>query len=751
MANKTALLKSYYDENATDEEKLHMLGENTGNLVFWNALIRLFNPTIISYSESAKLKDFDRVIITDLIWIRENVDFDYLERLVDTYDIPFIPMSIGLQSPTFNPDFKLSENTVRLLKKLEKRATLGVRGYYTASILKKYGITNFSVIGCPSMYYWNNPNLKINEAEKPKKASCNFRSFYGKLSRIEKHFLTYCANKKMQFVEQTKHDLKLEHTSDVKYFNYVNKWLTESKQIFYDFKSWSKGLKDIDFSIGGRFHGNVIALQNGIKSLFLTVDSRTKEMTDFFRLPAITMSRFDATKSLDYYFSLADYSKFNAIYPALFKNFVKFAENNGLVFDKHATPLNFVPKKINKPERDIKPLSKLEEIVYDPSNIITIKTKKKENRISYEINVQGQWERCFFFDSEYFIEYDQNIENCPDSVAIIPILSTLLPVSWVEDATIIVDDIDEDFYESIEQIKENYRFMIPEMDFKGKIIAHKITKNNVNYMFNKTLCLYSGGVDATTTLLRNINYKPAIMTIWGTDIYLNNVDAWNKVKEENEITARQFGIPFTYLKSSFRRLLNESFLTETYAKRVNGSWWHEFQHGINLICLVAPYAYLNNYCNIKIASSFSAKDYEKFTCASLPYIDENVSFCGCNVYHDGFYLSRMDKIRYILRYAQKYNKKFKLRVCWQEITGENCCVCEKCARTLFSIIANGANPSNFGFNITKEIEEELIKKLKNGIFRKSVFWVEIKEFAIKNKEKIKDNVLAMALIEKSKF
>lgn len=744
---KTAILRSYVIENASNEEKMSTLGLNTGNLVFWEAIDRLFKPDIVSYSDSERLKDYDNVIITDLIWIRENSNYDYLEKLVDTYNIPFIPISVGLQSPNFNPNFKLSDNLVRLLKKLEKRATLGVRGYYTAEILTKYGITNFSVIGCPSMYYWNNPNLKISESQAPKTFSSNFKTFYSPLTRIEKHFLSYCADKNMQFVEQTKHKLTLEQTKDPKYFEYVNGWLEKNKVIYYDYDSWCNGLKNIDFSIGGRFHGNVIALQNNIKALFLTSDSRTEEMTDLFQLPVLHMSKFDRKKPIEYYFKLADYTKFNAKYPLLYKNFVEFVNKNGLVFDKNATPIEFKPKKENKSELKFDIIKSLEPIDYQQNNMISIKLIKTKNRITYSLNVNRNLEKYFFLDKEFFVEFEQNIEDCPDSVAIIPALSVILPISWVENATVIVDDIDEDYYESIEDVKENYAFMMPNILFSGKIIAKKITKNNINQINHKVLCLYSGGVDATFTLLHNIQYKPTILTIWGTDMLLKDVEAWNLVKNENEQTSKTFNIPFSTLKSSFREIVNEPLLTQKYGEIINDNWWHAFEHGLALLGLVAPYAYLNNFSDIKIASSYSSKDYEKHVCASLPQIDENVKYFGATIYHDGFYKTRIDKIKSIIKYHKKHNINFKLRVCWIHVTGENCCICEKCARTIFSIIALQANPNDYGFHITPELENKLINNILLKKMGNTIHWEYIRNLIKHNKENFKNNKLAMAIID----
>ena len=218
---------------------------------------------------------------------------------------------------------------------MQERATLGVRGEYTASILKKYGIYNTNIVGCPSLYWFNDERFQVQKSSTIKnneKVLCNFRTFYGTLSKIEKHFLSYCANRNYTFVEQTSLPFSFDLVHDQAYYNYVSKWLNNHTVIYFDTESWRKGIEGFKFSFGGRFHGNIIALWSQIPALFMTVDSRTKEMTDFFHLPSINMSDFDEQKPIQYYYDLADYTEFNKSYGEKFRNFKTFITENGVSF-----------------------------------------------------------------------------------------------------------------------------------------------------------------------------------------------------------------------------------------------------------------------------------------------------------------------------------------------------------------------------------------------------------------------------------
>lgn len=144
----------------------------------------------------------------------------------------------------------------------------------------------------------------------------------------------------MVFIEQTGR-FAAWNVKDKEYFQFVNGWMEKKAVVPFDRSEWDRALQNVDFSFGARFHGNVMALWNNIKALFMITDSRTKEMIEFFRLPSIELNAFDKDKPIEYYYELADYSKFNKAYHILYKNFCGFVKKNGLVFSEKALRLKF--------------------------------------------------------------------------------------------------------------------------------------------------------------------------------------------------------------------------------------------------------------------------------------------------------------------------------------------------------------------------------------------------------------------------
>lgn len=376
-----------------------------------------------------------------------------------------------------------------------------------------------------------------------------------------------------------------------------------------------------------------------------------------------------------------------------------------------------------------------------------ISIERNAGKVLYKYTVEGEWRKVFRAEREYFVEYSMDVSNVPKSILVIPFLANILPIAWVYDAEIKIGEVDKEFIECIDEIKRAYVDMFPKVEFKGKILVKKIEKNERISGENKSLLFFSGGVDATSSLINTYKEKPMLCTLWGSDIFFQDVEGWNSVKKQVEEVAENFCLPYSFVKTSFRTILNYDVLNEEIARPNRENWWHGFQHGIGIIAHAAPIAYLRGINRVYIASSVSIKSAEDFVCASSPAIDNNVRFCGTTVLHEGIENSRGDKIRKICKFSQRENKKIKLRVCWITRTGENCCVCEKCARTLLNILAEGYSPNDFGFDMSQNKYEEI----KEAIEQKKIniplmFWGDIIHLFSLNPKLQEENSLVKYLV-----
>ena len=318
-----------------------------------------------------------------------------------------------------------------------------------------------------------------------------------------------------------------------------------------------------------------------------------------------------------------------------------------------------------------------------------------ERRIVFKYTVQGDdWRKFFNERTEFFIEYSEDISDTPKDIAVIPFLCNVLPIAWMTDAEVIVDELDYDFHSHLAEVKRGYVDMYPRMKFGGKLTVGNLVRHDYK-VGKKTAAFFSGGADSFDTLIAHAKEHPTLVTLRGSDVKLTDIKGWELVNRHALETARQFKCKNLFVTSAFRLFLNEGALSALVMPLADDGWWHGFQHGIGIIGHVAPYAYLHKLKTIYIASSFSHK--YKTTCASDPTIDNHVHIGKCTTVHDGYEFSRQDKIRRICDYKRTTGTPIRLHVCWQSAGGENCCACEKCYRTICAILAEGENPADFGF------------------------------------------------------
>lgn len=357
------------DENIDEKQKFAKLGYNTGNLLFWHSLktnlgLDVRSRWYIDHIDQLDLNEYKAFVTTDLIWIRQMQDFSYLNKVLDVIGtLPLVPISVGLQCNSYLPDFKLHPETLKVLQRISERCVMGVRGSYTAEILSKYGITNFKIIGCPSMYM-DTPGFESvnNSGTAPKRISLNFETFYGKLTKPKTDLLQYGERHDFEFVEQVQATPEAKHIPDEAALKEILGWLDRKRHCFFDIGQWREYMNGVDFSLGTRFHGNVLALWEGVPALFFTCDSRTKELCEHFSLPRMDISEFDPEKSIEYYYEKADYSEFHKQYPQRLKEWNEFLEMNGLLDDDCQRPAG---SDVLKPSDDLSStVSELTKFIY---------------------------------------------------------------------------------------------------------------------------------------------------------------------------------------------------------------------------------------------------------------------------------------------------------------------------------------------------------------------------------------------------
>ncbi len=149
------------------------------------------------------------------------------------------------------------------------------------------------------------------------------------------------------------------------------------------------------------------------------------------------------------------------------------------------------------------------------------------------------------------------------------------------------------------------------------------------------------------------------------------------------------------------------------------NWWRHVQFGLGLTGLTAPIT-IEKECSKLFIASDHIQDYRGRNGSQyLAY--SKLGWSGVSVILDGLELSRLERVRFIKNVCEFEQKpRPKLDVCFSETRthGNNCCRCEKCLRSITSILIEGENIQDYGFEIPTMEAVALIKeKFTRGSMR----------------------------------
>ncbi|MFC1980144.1 hypothetical protein ACFLVS_04760 [Chloroflexota bacterium] len=318
-----------------------------------------------------------------------------------------------------------------------------------------------------------------------------------------------------------------------------------------------------------------------------------------------------------------------------------------------------------------------------------------DNRIQFKLGLSKPLRKYFLKDTSY-VKYDDRIDvtNVDSSILVIPMVSAIAPIAWAVGANVNVPRLDASYFDSLHRVKDVYRSFHSNFSFSGDIIA-ATTAANV-FGRKKTGMLFSGGVDSLTSYLRYKHEKLDLFSIWGVpDIPPSEDKFWNTMWSEISHMANQDGVEAFRIKTDVYRTINHELLGLEFRT----SWWGNVAGSLFLLGMCAPVTAIRETGTLIIASSYT-EDF-RGTSAFHPSIDHNISWADVTVVHDGYELSRQQKLKYLCQRESSHYLSY-LRVCWDSAVKTNCGNCEKCLRTISGLVVEGVDPNNCNFNIDKK-------------------------------------------------
>ena len=348
------------------------------------------------------------------------------------------------------------------------------------------------------------------------------------------------------------------------------------------------------------------------------------------------------------------------------------------------------------------PRIRIERITHSQSSLIC------------RFNFAPELERCFSSSVLYF-NYDFPIEGIPESVLSIPILGVLVPVAWVTGARTMANEADTNYVACLQKVAAVMQRIYPTVRIVNDLECTKVD-TPWSSGADRTCLLYSGGVDSTVSLLRNLGPNISLMSVRGTpDMRLWEDEFWVRAERGLALLPQSLGVERHVVETNALDVVNFGELNRRLKGKFDSGWWENIAHGLLLISLCSPYTYVEGINKMMIASSYSRDNAHPW--GSTPDSDQNIAWGGLTTIYDSFDMPRAQKVREILvPFMVAHPGLVRLRVCTGRRSERlssgtlNCGRCEKCVRTEMLLMWAGVDPVSCGFPTPNfaEMKEGLI-------------------------------------------
>ena len=308
---------------------MRRVGNNCGNLVFQYAVCRLLDEPVkvigfdTSWNPNAIREAARVLVVPSANFLREGADFSGFVDFLESVELPLVFIGLGAQADDFDKtSFDFHPSILRLIDLIRERSkSVSVRGDFTARVLERFGITNFEITGCPSNFI--NPSDAFTDQiaaklarpmhsfithadepwpKKPIKSDVERRLVYwtqsGRAIMVQQSvpgMITYLRQNNPFSTEAVGENFEtslartLMPGADIETFR---EFVAVKLRTYVSVDQWIEDSAKFDFSVGLRLHGNMAAWQGGTPALWITHDSRTRELADTMALPNIGIEDF---------------------------------------------------------------------------------------------------------------------------------------------------------------------------------------------------------------------------------------------------------------------------------------------------------------------------------------------------------------------------------------------------------------------------------------------------------------------------
>lgn len=352
--------------------------------------------------------------------------------------------------------------------------------------------------------------------------------------------------------------------------------------------------------------------------------------------------------------------------------------------------------------------------------------------------------RQFFTDEDFFVEYDVDLAGVPEALLAVPVLAQVAPVAWAVGADVRVPVVDRRFLDSLGTVEGVLREMYPTFVSGGTVAADDVAGPTEAPRDPASVgMLFTGGVDSLATYVRHRDEDPVLVNVQGWVVGIDERDQWEHTKRRIEAYGRRFGVDARFVRSNMLSFLDRTRLTVEFDHLHDGGWYSAVGGGLGLLGLCAPMTAALDMGRLYIAAThwegFPAPpvvdhwDGAAMPWGSHPDIDDSVAWGSTTLVHDGFDLTRQERIGVIADYIEAVDDGLPVRSCADSATAGNCSSCEKCLRTALGLALEGVDPNRHGFELDRAAFSEALARIRAGDWldddHHAVYWEELRRRA----------------------
>jgi len=279
-------------------------------------------------------------------------------------------------------------------------------------------------------------------------------------------------------------------------------------------------------------------------------------------------------------------------------------------------------------------------------------------------------------------------------------------------ADVYVDELDRTFAESMDTVQREYKKIYSGISSETRLHADRLVANRI--ATKRTALLFSGGLDSTYSLYRNMSLKPMLIMIFGTtDIPTSDLEFQNTLQREYSDFAKREALTLSFVRTNAAEILDRIKVDRLFWKfqgRFGGNYMQCLAYSLCNIGQTAPLS-IEKFGRLLVAgaideiSSRDDRTRRKYPYASYPATDEKIMWANFHVEHDGS-IPRHEKAFALKEWFASH--EMKLRPCMlvsrlPHRSGHpdqlNCGQCSKCLMTIAELLLAGIDPGEHGLSV----------------------------------------------------